>query len=157
VWAAFGPFGTASAASTGLTRTTAESLFHSIDGNRTVFRKASTVNGVPRVLGGDQHLYTIVEINGSPDVIDVQIVSILDTSSKSILENQVIYDSLSCRVFADLAAEKWCTSRIINTNSTGLVTATRTKMFEGLEMTVKTYRSNKGSGPPIVALNFKLF
>jgi len=139
----------------GLSRKTAESLFHSIDGSETVFKGAASVHGVPRVLGGDKRLFTVVEINGSTEVVDVQIVSILDTSSKTILENQVIYDSLACRVFANLAAERWCTRRILNTNAAGMVTATRSKDFQGLNMTVKTYRSKKGAGPPIVAMNFQ--
>jgi hypothetical protein len=150
-----GPASLASASTLGISRNTAESLFHSIDGSHTVFKDAIAVKGVPRVLGGDKHLFTVVEINGNPEVVDVQIVSILDTSSKSVLENQVIFDSLACRVFANLAAEKWCTSRILNTNSTGMVTATRSKSFEGLNMTVKTYRSKKGAGPPIVVINFQ--
>lgn len=138
----------------GMNRSEAESLFHAIDGGHTVFRTAPAVKGVPRVLGGDKRLFTVVEINGRPEVIDVQIVTILDTSSKSILENQVVYDSLVCRVFANIAAEKWCTSRVLNTNAKGMITATRSKSFEGLNLTVKTYLSKKGSGPPIVSMNF---
>jgi hypothetical protein len=149
-----GPRVSAFAASMGISRSTTESLFHSIDGGHTVFKSAAPVKGVPRVLGGDKRLFTVVEVNGSPEVIDVQIVTILDTSSKSVLENQVIYDSLVCRVFANVAAEKWCTGRILNTNAKGINTATKTKSFQGLNMTVKTYLSKKGSGPPIVALNF---
>jgi len=65
-----------------------------------------------------------VEINGYPEVVDVQVVSILDTSSKTILEGQVAFDSLTCREFSSKAAQKWCTGRILNTNANGLVTAT---------------------------------
>jgi hypothetical protein len=139
--------------SMGITRGQAESLFRAIDGKNTAFKVASMVKGVPRVLGGDQHLFTVVEINGDPEVVDVQVVTIIDTSSKAILENQVVYDSLACRVFATVAAENWCTSRVLNTNAKGMITATKTRNFGGLDITVRTYLSKKGSGPPIVSMD----
>jgi hypothetical protein len=141
--------------SMGITRTQAESIFQSIDGKNTVFKVASSVKGVPRVLGGDQRLFTAVEINGNPQVVDVQVVSIFDTANKNILENQVLYDSLVCRVFANLTAENWCTSRILNTNAKGMKTATMARNFGGLEITVRTYLSQKGSGPPIASINLQ--
>lgn len=143
------------AAGMGLTRTQTEELFHFIDGSRTVFNSATKVRGVPRVLGRDKRLFTIVEINGFPQVVDVQIVSVLDTSNKSTLENQVVYDSLACREFANMTAQKWCTSRILNTNSSGLVTATESRSFNGLRMMVRTFRSSNISSTPIVSLDFK--
>ena len=68
---------------------------------------------MPRVLGQDRHLYTIVEINGYPEVVDVQLVSVLDTRSRATLENQVVYDSLACGLLVELAAQKWCAGRIL--------------------------------------------
>jgi len=115
----------------GATRTEVEELFHYID-KRTIFKVASKIKGVPRTLGQDKGLYTAVEINGYPEVVDVQVVSILDTSSKTILEGQVAFDSLTCREFSSKAAQKWCTGRILNTNANGLVTATNSKTFDGL-------------------------
>jgi hypothetical protein len=139
--------------SIGLTRSQVESLFREIDGSNTVFKAASKINGVPRVLGHDNSLYTIVEINGYPSVTDVQVVSLLETESKTTLENQVVYDSLACAALADQAAQSWCTRRILNTNSHGLVTATSTADFGAVSITVKTYQSTKASGPPLVVIN----
>ncbi|MHB2028279.1 MAG: hypothetical protein ACYCPT_05600 [Acidimicrobiales bacterium] len=141
--------------SMGLTRTQIEELFHFIDGGNTKFRTATNVKGVPRVLGGDKRLFTIVEINGAPDVVDVQVVSILDTSSKLTLENQVVYDTLTCREFANIVAQRWCTSRVLNTNSSGLVTATASKTFNGLEITVRTFRSATKSFAPVVSIDVR--
>ena len=93
--------------SIGLTRTQVESLFREIDGSRTVFRAARALHGIPRVLGSDNRLYTIIEINGYPAVTDVQVVSILETTSKATLENQVLYDSLACSALGDKAAQNW--------------------------------------------------
>jgi len=139
--------------SMGITRTQAESLFHAIDGSNTVFRSASSIKGVPRVLGGDRHLYTVVELNGFPQVEDVQVVSIIDTANRTILVNQVMYDSLVCRVFSTTVAQNWCTSRILNTSAKGMLTASQTRSFGGLQITVRTYLSSKGSGPPIASLD----
>jgi hypothetical protein len=139
--------------SMGITRSQAENLFRAIDGKNTVFTVASRVKGVPRVLGGDRRLFTVVEINGNPVVVDVQVVTIVDVASKATLENQVVYDSLACRVFATVAAENWCTGRVLNTNAKGMVTASATRDFGGLDITVRTYLSKKGSGPPIVSLD----
>jgi hypothetical protein len=136
----------------GATRTQVEQLFHLIDKN-TTFKVASKVKGVPRVLGQDKSLYTAVEINGYPEVIDVQVVSILDTASKTVLQSQVAYLSLTCREFSTEIAQKWCTGRILNTNSTGLVTATKSKSFNGLRFTVRTYRSTTDSGSPVVSID----
>jgi len=94
-----------------------------------------------------------VEINGYPEVVDVQVVSILDTSSKTILEGQVAFDSLTCREFSSKAAQKWCTGRILNTNANGLVTATNSKTFDGLRITVRTYRSSASSSAPVVSID----
>jgi hypothetical protein len=138
----------------GATRSEVESLFHSIDGSHTTFATASKVKGVPRALGGDKRLFTIIEINGFPQVVDVQMVTIFDTASKSVLEQQVSYDSLSCRDFATEAAQKWCTGRVLNTNANGLVTATETKTFAGLRITVRTYRSSNASDDPVVSMDF---
>jgi tetrahydromethanopterin S-methyltransferase subunit F len=140
-------------ASIGLTRSQVEARFHEIDGGHTVFQAASDVKGVPRVLGRDQRLYTIVEVNGFPEVVDVQVVSVLDTGSKTTLENQVVYDSLVCALFGDRRAQSWCTGRILNTNSHGLVTATASANYAPVRITVKTYQSSKASSPPVVSLN----
>lgn len=139
--------------SIGLTRSQVESRFSEIDGSNTVFKAASKLHGVQRVLGHDSPLYTIVEINGYPAVTDVQVVSVLETDSKTTLENQVVYDSLACGALADEAAQSWCTGRILNTNSHGLVTATKTANFGPVSITVKTYQSAKSSGPPLVTIN----
>jgi len=139
--------------SIGLTLSQVESLFREIDGSRTVFRAASKLHGVPRMLGSDGPLYTIVEINGYPAVTDVQVVSVLETASKTTLENQVLYDSLACAALADEAAQNWCTGRILNTNSHGLVTATKATDFGPVRITVKTYQSAKSSSPPVVSIN----
>jgi hypothetical protein len=56
----------------GATRTEVEELFHYID-KRTIFKVASKIKGVPRTLGQDKGLYTAVEINGYPEVVDVQV------------------------------------------------------------------------------------
>jgi hypothetical protein len=140
-------------ASIGLTRSQVETRFHEIDGSHTVFHAASDVKGVPRVLGQDQRLYTIVEVNGFPEVVDVQVVSILDTGTKKTLEDQVLYDSFVCAYLGDKSAQSWCTSRILNTNSHGLVTATSSANFAPVRITVKTYQSSKASSPPVVSLN----
>lgn len=142
--------------SIGLTRSQVESRFHEIDGGHTVFKSASDVRGLSRVLGADSQLYTIVEINGYPEVNDVQLVSVLDTASKTMLENQVVYDSLACGLLADEAAQNWCTGRILNTDSTGLVTATMAKSFGLVEITVRTYQTtqSKSSNPPVASINF---
>jgi len=139
--------------SIGLTRSQVEARFHEIDGGHTVFKPAAAVAGVPRVLGQDPRLYTVVEINGYPEVVDVQLVSVLDTRSKTTLENQVVYDSLACGLLAERAAQNWCTGRILNTNSRGLVTATTSKTFGPLRITVKTYQAAKTSSPPVVSVN----
>jgi hypothetical protein len=136
----------------GATRTQVEQLFHFIDKN-TTFKAASKVEGVPRVLGQDKSLYTAVEINGYPEVIDVQVVSILDTASKTVLDSQVAYLSLTCREFSTKATQKWCTGRILNTNSSGLVTATKSMTIDGLRFTVRTYRSITDSGAPVVSID----
>jgi tetrahydromethanopterin S-methyltransferase subunit F len=140
-------------ASIGLTRAQVEARFHDIDGSNTVFRSANDVKGIPRVLGRDQRLYTLVEVNGFPEVVDVQVVSILDTASKTTLENQVLYDSLVCAFLADRSAQNWCMGRVLNTNSHGLVTATGSANFAPVRITVKTYQSSKGSNPPVVTVN----
>jgi hypothetical protein len=137
----------------GATRAQVETLFHYIDGNHTTFRVASKIKGVPRVLGGDTRLFTVIEINGYPEVIDVQVVTILDTSSKSILEQQITYDALTCREFSTATAQKWCTGRILDTNANGLITATKSKVFGGLDITVRTYRSTTSSAVPIVSVD----
>jgi hypothetical protein len=137
----------------GATRAQVEALFHYLDGNHTTFRVASKIKGVPRVLGGDTRLFTVVEINGYPEVIDVQVVTILDTSSKSILEQQITYDALTCREFSTATAQKWCTGRILDTNADGLITATKSKVFGGLDITVRTYRSTSSSAVPIVSVD----
>jgi hypothetical protein len=139
--------------SIGLTRSQVEARFHEIDGGHTVFKPAAAVAGVPRVLGQDRQLYTIVEVNGYPEVIDVQLVSLLDTRSKTTLENQVVYDSLACGLLANVAAQNWCTGRILDTNSRGLVTATKSASFGAVRITVKTYQAAKASSPPVVSLN----
>lgn len=136
----------------GATRTQVEELFHYIDKN-TVFKVASAVKGVPRTLGQDKGLYTAVEINGYPEVVDVQVVSILDSASKNVLEGQVAYDSLTCREFSTKAAQTWCTGRILNTNKDGLVTATKSKTFSGLRITVRTYRSSSSANAPVVSID----
>jgi hypothetical protein len=139
--------------SIGLTRSQVEARFHEIDGGHTVFKPAAAVAGVPRVLGQDRQLYTIVEVNGYPEVVDVQLVSLLDTRSKTTLENQVVYDSLACGLLANVAAQNWCTGRILDTNSRGLVTATESASFGAVRITVKTYQAAKPSSPPVVSLN----
>ncbi|MCU1489114.1 MAG: hypothetical protein JWM85_519, partial [Acidimicrobiaceae bacterium] len=122
----------------GLTRSQVEQLFHAVDGSHTVFRSATKVKGVPRVLGGDKTLYTVVEVNGSPQVVDVQVVSLLDTKSEKILENQVIYDALTCDAFGGTSARSWCTKRILDPSGKGMVSASGAKDFGGIEITVKT-------------------
>ena len=139
--------------SIGLTRTQVESLFREIDGSHTVFRAARALHGIPRVLGSDNRLYTIIEINGYPAVTDVQVVSILETTSKATLENQVLYDSLACSALGDKAAQNWCTSRILNTTSHGLATATEAADFGPVRITVKTYQSTRSSGPAVATVN----
>jgi hypothetical protein len=141
------------APSMGLTRLQAESLFLAIDGKNTIFKSASSVKGVARALGKDQRLFTAVEINGSPEVVDVQVVTVLDTASKPILENQVVYDSLTCREFASVQAQKWCTDRVLNINRSGLVTATQSRVFSGLRMTVRTFHTPNSANPSIVTID----
>jgi hypothetical protein len=140
-------------ASIGLTRSQVEARFHEIDSGHTVFKAAAAVKGVPRVLGQDPRLYTIVEINGFPEVVDVQLVSLLDTQTKATLENQVVYDSLACGLLADQAAQTWCTGRILDTNAHGLVTATKSSTFGAVRITVKTYQAAKPSSAPVVSLD----
>ena len=65
--------------------------------------------------------------------------SIVDISNKSILEEQVSYDSLACCGFATETAQKWCMGRILSTNASGLITATQSRNFNGLTITVRTY------------------
>jgi hypothetical protein len=137
----------------GATRAQVEAIFHYIDGSHTSFAVAKEIKGVPRVLGADKRLFTVVEINGSPEVTDVQVVSILDTTSKTILEDQITYDALTCGQFSTTAAQTWCTGRILNTNAKGLLTATASKTFGGLLITVRTYRSQTRSTIPIVSIN----
>ncbi|MFI5035019.1 MAG: hypothetical protein ACHQFZ_02300 [Acidimicrobiales bacterium] len=137
----------------GLTRQQVESIFIAIDGQRTTFKIVSKVKGVPRVLGGDRTLFTVVEINGFPKVLDVQVVTVLDTSTKLTLENQVTYDTLTCRAFAGAAGQRWCTGRILNTDSKGLVTASKSKLFNGVRIAVRTYRSSASSTVPIVSVD----
>ena len=136
-----------------LTRSQVESSFREIDGSHTAFKAVTKLHGVPRVLGSDNSLYTIVEINGYPSVTDVQVVSVLETTSKTTLQNQVLYDSLTCGAFGGQSAQNWCTSRILNTNSHGLVTATKAADFGAVRITVKTYQAAKSSSPPIVSIN----
>jgi hypothetical protein len=140
-------------ASIGLTRSEVEARFHEIDAGHTVFKAAAAVKGVPRVLGQDRGLYTIVEINGNPEVVNVQLLSLLDTQSKTILEDQVRYDSLACGLLADVAAQNWCTGRILNTNSRGLVTASKSATFGVARITVKTFQAGKVSSPPVVSVD----
>lgn len=140
-------------ASIGLTRSQVEARFREIDGNHTVFKAATAIAGTPRVLGRDKRLYTIVEVNGYPEVVNVQVVTVLDTGNKTTLENQVVFDSLACGVLADETAQKWCTGRILNTNSRGLVTATTARSFGPVRVTVKTYQSSKSSSPPVVSVS----
>jgi hypothetical protein len=140
-------------ASIGLTRSQVESLFREIDGSHTVFRAAPELHGMPRVLGSDNGLYTIVEINGYPAVTDVQVVSVLGTTSKTTLQNQVLYDSLACSALGDQAAQNWCTSRILNTTSHRLATATEAADFGSVRITVKTYQPTKSGGPPVATIN----
>ncbi len=139
--------------SIGLTRAQVEARFHEIDGANTMFKSAPKVNGVARVLGGDRRLFTIIEVNGYPEVTDVQVVTLLDTSSKKVLEDQVIYDSLACGVLAGTTARDWCTERILNTSAHGLATASKSGHFGPLRITVKTYQSAKSPNPPVVSLN----
>lgn len=140
--------------SIGLTRAQVETLIHGLDGGRTMFRAASPVKGVPRVLGGDKPLYTIVEVNGSPEVIDVQLASLLDTASKVTLEDQVNYDSHVCGALSnDQSAQAWCEGRVLNTNAHGLVNATKAATFGRVRITVKTYENAKRSSPPVVSVN----
>ena len=140
-------------ASIGLTRSQVEARFHEIDSGHTVFKAAAAVKGVPRVLGQDPRLYTIVEVNGFPAVVDVQLVSLLDTKSKTTLENQVVYDSLACGLLAEQAAQTWCTGRILNTNAHGLVTATKSATFGAVRIMVKTYQADKASSAPVVSVD----
>lgn len=140
-------------ASLGLTRSQVEERFHEIDGTKTVFKMAKAVRGVPRVLGSDKGLYTVVEVNGYPEVVNVQVATLLSTASKTELENQVAYDSLACGLLADEAAQDWCTGRILNTNRRGLVDASKAKDFGPVRITVRTYQSSKASNPPVVSIN----
>jgi hypothetical protein len=140
-------------ASIGLTRSQVEARFLEIDGSQTSFKSAPSIAGVPRVLGQDRKLFTAIEVNGYPEVVDVQLVSVLDTQSKTTLENQVVYDSLACGLLAEMVAQKWCTGRILNTGSRGLITATASKTFGPLRITVKTYQAAKASSPPVVSVN----
>jgi hypothetical protein len=139
----------------GITRIQTEALFHYIDGSHTVFHSASALKGIPRVLGADSRLFIAVEINGSPQVVDVQVVSVVDSASKTTLEEQVGYLSLVCLEFASKAVQKWCVSRILNTNASGLVNASASRNYNGLRITVKTYRPKMSSGSPIISLNLK--
>jgi hypothetical protein len=50
------------------------------------------------------------------------------------------YDSLDCGLLAHDAAHGWCTGRILNTNSHGLVTATTARDFGPIRISVKTYQ-----------------
>jgi hypothetical protein len=144
-----------SALSMGITRAQTEALFHIIDGSNTIFRSASPLKGVPRVLGADSRLFTAVEINGNPQVVDVQVLSIVDSASKRTLEEQVGYLSLACLEFASKAAQKWCLGRILNTNASGLDSASASKNYNGLQITVKTYRPKQKSAPPLISVNFE--
>lgn len=136
----------------GATRAQVEQLFRFIDRN-TTFKVASKIKGVPRTLGQDKSIYTAVEINGDQEVIDVQVITILDQGSKTILESQVAFDSLVCREFSTKDAQAWCTGRILNTNASGLITATKTRTFGGLRITVRTYRSSASSSAPVVSID----
>ncbi len=139
--------------SIGLTRAQVEAAFRAIAGKATVFEKAGAVKGVPRVLGHDSGLFTLDEILGYPEVVDVQTVTVLDVHSKKTLERQVMYDSLVCGELSGRAAQAWCLGRVLNTNKHGLETATSKRVFGALEITARTYRSSSGSAPPIVDLN----
>lgn len=141
------------APSIGLTRTQVEAAFRAIAGKATVFEKAGAVKGVPRVLGHDSALFTLVEISGFPEVVDVQTVTVLDVHSKKTLERQVMYDSLVCGELSGKPAQAWCLERALNTDKHGLVTATSRKVFGSLEIAIRTDRSSSGSAPPIVEVN----
>lgn len=130
-----------------------EAAFRAIAGKATVFAKASAVKGVARVLGHDPALFTLVEINGYPEVLDVQTVTVLDVRSEKTLERQVMYDSLVCGELSGMTAQAWCLARALNTDKHGLVTATATKVFGPREVTVRTYRTSSGSAPPIVEVD----
>jgi len=139
--------------SIGYTRAQVESAFHAIGGTHTVFEAAGPVRGVPRVLGRDRALYAVVEVNGYPEVVDVQVVAVLDTHDRATLERQVEYASLACGELAGPAAQKWCIGRILNTNAKGLKTATGASDFGALRITVKTYQSPKAAQPPVVSID----
>ena len=118
-----------------------------------MFKAVKAVRGVPRVLGRDARLYTIVEIDGFPEVVNVEVVLLLYTQSKPILEDQVVYGARSCGLLANPAAQTWCTGRILNTNAHGLATATTSRTFGSIRITAKTYQSNKGPSPPVVSID----
>lgn len=59
-------------------------------------------------------------------------MTVLDLSSETTLERQVMYDSLVCGEFLGKAAQAWCLGRVLDTGKNGLVTATTTKVFASL-------------------------
>lgn len=138
--------------SIGWTRSQIEQMFHSVAGNATIFQKAGAVKGVPRVLGRDERLFTIVEVNGYPEVRSLEVVTVLDVHSKKTLENQVTYDSLVCGELAGQSAQRWCLGRALNTDSLGLVTASAERTFGRLALTVRTFERTNSSEPPLVEL-----
>lgn len=118
-----------------------------------MFGASSKVKGVPRVLGSDHRLFTLVEINGYPEVVDVQVLSLLDGTSKQMIESQVVYDTLACAGFGGAPAERWCMGRVLNTNKDGLVTTSASKAFGAAKITVKTYQAKARSNPPLVSID----
>ncbi len=139
--------------SIGMTRAQVESAFRSVPGTSTVFARAGSIKGVPRVLGHDERLFTVVEINGYPEVVDVQVVTVLDTHRAKTLEKQVMYDSLACGELAGRSAQAWCLGRALNTRAHHLVTATTSRSFGPLRITVHTFQKAHSSAPPLVEVN----
>lgn len=139
--------------SIGLTRAQVEARFHEIDRDRTVFKVASPVHGEPRALGEDTHVYALVEITGFPEVVSVEVVLLLDSATKATLEEQVEYGAQSCGLLAAGNAQTWCTARILNTGSRGLVNATTSRTFGAVRVTVKTYQPKEPSSPPVVSID----
>lgn len=136
----------------GVSLATAEAHFYLYAGSANVhFKAGHLAGGAPRFLADDTKLDSIMEIDGDP-VFAVSIVSFLDISNKSTLESQVIIDALPCLSYGGKVASKWCASRILNTNSNGLITASATKQFgKRLWVQVKTYHPTSAT-PPMVSV-----
>ena len=83
---------------------------------------------------------------------EVSKTTLLDTSSRTTLEDQLIVDALPCGAYGGKVASRWCGSRILNTSSSGLITASASKQFgPRLWIQVDTYHPT-ASTPAMVGV-----